>query len=256
MLQLPCVIINADDFGYSLEVNKAISESFDREIISSTSLMVNMDGFTDAVEIIGTNLPLRNNVGLHINLVEGVPLSDCIKKQKRFCDADGRFSYRRNRAIFSLSTDEKKALQIEVKSQIERALNNGIKISHVDSHHATHIEWGISQVVLNLLEDFQIKKVRIARNMGVKRSGLRELYKHSFNYFLRFKNFKGVDLFGDVDDFYYCLKTRTLQNKIVELMVHPIAASNGTIKDLDYENIKEKLTPVLEKYRIVGYSEL
>jgi chitin disaccharide deacetylase len=256
MFQLPCVIINADDFGYSLEVNKAISESFHREIISSTTLMVNMGGFPDAVEIIGTNPSLRNNVGLHINLVEGVPLSDCIKKQKRFCDTEGRFSYRRNRAIFSLTTDEKKALQIEVKAQIQRAVDNGIKISHVDSHHATHIEWGISQIVLNLLEDFKIKKVRIARNMGEKRSCLRELYKYSFNYFLRIKNFKGVDLFGDIDDFYYWLKTQNLQNKTVEIMVHPIAASNGTIKDLDYENMKEKLAPVLEKYRIVGYSEL
>ena len=256
MFQLPCVIINADDFGYSLEVNKAISESFDRQIISSTSLMVNMEGFTDAVEIIRTKATFRNNVGLHINLVEGVPLSDCIKKQKRFCDADGKFSYKRNRAIFSLSTDEKRALQIEVKAQIQMALNNGVEISHVDSHHATHIEWGISQVILNLLPDFQIKKVRIARNMGEKRSSLRELYKYSFNYFLRFKDFKGVDFFGDVDDFYYCLKTRKLQNKIVELMVHPIAATNGTIKDLDFDNMKEKLTPVLEKYRIVGYSEL
>jgi chitin disaccharide deacetylase len=256
MFQLPCVIINADDFGYSLEVNKAISESFDREIISSTSLMVNMEGFSDAVEIIRTKANCQNNVGLHINLVEGVPLSDCIKKQKRFCDADGKFSYQRDRAIFSLSTDEKRALKTEVKAQIQMALDYGIKISHVDSHHATHIEWGIGKVILNLLDDFQIKKIRIARNMGKKRSVLREVYKSGFNSFLKMKNFKGVDLFGDVDDFYYWLKNRKLQDKIVEIMVHPIAASNGTIKDFDFDNMKEKLTPVLEKYRIVGYSEL
>ena len=36
------MIINADDFGYSESVNKAISDCFERGLINRTTIMVNM----------------------------------------------------------------------------------------------------------------------------------------------------------------------------------------------------------------------
>jgi chitin disaccharide deacetylase len=254
--QTSLVIINADDFGYSKEVNNAICNSFDNGIISSTTLLVNMPGFKDAIEKINTNPLIKNNVGLHINLVEGFPLSDLIKKQKRFCDQSGKFAYQRNQAVFSLHADEKKAIEFEVKAQIERALDQGITISHVDSHHATHTEWSISKIILNVLGDYQIEKIRIARNLGAQRGRMKEMYKFAFNSYLRFKKFKGVDFFGDLEDFFYSFRNRDFDKKSIEIMVHPVAVENGIVRDLNCDNITEKLMPVLQKFRIVGYSEL
>ena len=189
------VIINADDFGLNEEVNKAISKSFESGIISSTTLLVNMPGFMDAVEKINTNLLLKNKVGLHLNLVEGFPVSDLIKRQKRFCDESGKFAYKRNRAVFSLDTNEKKAIESEIKAQIDRALKHDIKVSHIDSHHGVHTEWGISQIILGVMQDYNIRKIRIARNMGLKRDPFKEIYKIAFNSYLKFKKIKKVDLF-------------------------------------------------------------
>jgi predicted glycoside hydrolase/deacetylase ChbG (UPF0249 family) len=46
------IIINADDFGLSKPINKAILECFNNKYISSTSMIVNIEEpFKDAVEI-------------------------------------------------------------------------------------------------------------------------------------------------------------------------------------------------------------
>ena len=45
------IIINADDFGLNSSVNKAIVESFNNGLINSTTLMANMPGFEEAVEM-------------------------------------------------------------------------------------------------------------------------------------------------------------------------------------------------------------
>ena len=42
------LIVNADDFGMSAAVNKAILKAFQEKLISSTSIMANMPGFDEA----------------------------------------------------------------------------------------------------------------------------------------------------------------------------------------------------------------
>jgi predicted glycoside hydrolase/deacetylase ChbG (UPF0249 family) len=250
------IIVNADDFGVNEEVNRAILKSFELGIISSTTLLVNMPGFLDAVEIVNVNSSLKGNVGLHLNLIEGFPLSDLIKKQKRFCNKDGMFAYKRNQSVFSLHPDEKRAIGYEVKAQVDKAQKHGIPISHIDSHHSVHTEWGISQIILNVLADYKIKKIRIARNMGVRRNPAREIYKYAFNSYLKFRKFKGVDLFGDLEDFLYTIENGNFCNKKIEIMVHPIVAKNGAVMDFNGVDIKERLKCLLEKFQIKGYGEL
>jgi predicted glycoside hydrolase/deacetylase ChbG (UPF0249 family) len=250
------VIINADDFGYSQEVNEAICKSFEEGIISSTSLLVNMPGFADAVSRIHTHPLLQNGVGLHINLVEGTPTSDLIKKQKRFCSASEKFAYQRNKAVFHLGAEEKKALWVEVKAQVDRALSHGIPITHVDSHHGTHTEWGISRIILDVLKQYKIEKVRIARNMGARKDAFKEVYKSGFNAYLRLRRFKGVERFGDLEDFLFTSRQHCFGKEKIEIMVHPVAAENGTIRDLDCDDIKRKIKPILEQYTLKGYCQL
>ncbi|MEI3421302.1 MAG: ChbG/HpnK family deacetylase [Butyricimonas faecihominis] len=67
------VIVNADDVGMNHNVNLAIDYCFKKNIISSTTIMANMPGFDEAVKLacIGK---YDKYVGMHFNLVEGVPL--------------------------------------------------------------------------------------------------------------------------------------------------------------------------------------
>ena len=69
------MVINADDFGYSESVNKAISDCFEKGLINRTTIMVNMPQAEAASELARTN-GFFDKVGLHINLTEGKALSD------------------------------------------------------------------------------------------------------------------------------------------------------------------------------------
>ncbi len=72
------LIVNADDFGYSHDVNMAIVEAFEKGYITNTTIMVNMPGFDEAVEL-SKKYGFFDKVGLHLNLFEGVPLTGGIK---------------------------------------------------------------------------------------------------------------------------------------------------------------------------------
>ncbi|WP_141565564.1 ChbG/HpnK family deacetylase, partial [Anaplasma marginale] len=62
-------IVNADDFGISAEVNRAIVAAHDRGILTSTSLMVTGDAAAAAVELAKNRPELA--VGLHLVLCCG-----------------------------------------------------------------------------------------------------------------------------------------------------------------------------------------
>jgi len=67
------VIINADDFGWSAPLNRAIVEAHHCGILSSATLLTNFPGFDNAVELARQTPSL--GVGLHLNIVHGAPLS-------------------------------------------------------------------------------------------------------------------------------------------------------------------------------------
>jgi len=59
-----------------------------------------MEGFKDAVHLFHANKYLQENVGVHINLTEGYPLTEEIKKCKRFCNEYGLFIHQRKQSYF------------------------------------------------------------------------------------------------------------------------------------------------------------
>src|SRR5436853_6081101 len=105
-------IINADDFGASQELNQAISISFREGWINSASIMPTMFGFEDACGIVERN-HLCGQIGIHLNLSEGPPLTSAIARLPRFCDRNGIFHRRSGRlkqASVHLSAVEHRAL--------------------------------------------------------------------------------------------------------------------------------------------------
>ncbi|HEY8969641.1 MAG TPA: ChbG/HpnK family deacetylase, partial [Puia sp.] len=57
-------IINADDFGYSDAVNGAVLKCFQKWLVTSASLLVNMPGFEGAVELIHAHSLLTGKIGV------------------------------------------------------------------------------------------------------------------------------------------------------------------------------------------------
>jgi predicted glycoside hydrolase/deacetylase ChbG (UPF0249 family) len=66
------LIVNADDFGLTQGVNRAIVEAHGHGIVTSATLMVNAAAFEDAIQR-AESTP-RLSMGCHVVLVDGLPL--------------------------------------------------------------------------------------------------------------------------------------------------------------------------------------
>jgi chitin disaccharide deacetylase len=233
------IIVNADDYGYSLSVNRAILQSFQRCLITSTSLMANMAGFEDAIAMYHRQPLLQGKVGVHLNLTEGYSLSETIRRCPRFCNAEGQFIYRREQPIFFLSRQEKKAVFTELKMQLDRVLASGIAPAHLDSHHHVHTEWAIARIVRQLGREYSIGRIRLTRNMGRSGAFYKNIYKTIFNRWHR--GLSSTDYFGDIEDMHFSQNAHPRTGKLIEIMVHPLFSETGELVDMDRRNLQEKL---------------
>src|SRR5437868_4716499 len=113
------LIVNADDFGLSSQVNRAVAQAFERNLVSSATVMANMPSFEEACAMT-VERRWQRHVGTHLVLTAGDPLTDGIRRHQRFCDADGRFrSHRSGGRVLRLNGDERRALQEELAAQVD-----------------------------------------------------------------------------------------------------------------------------------------
>jgi hopanoid biosynthesis associated protein HpnK len=156
------LIINADDFGLTQGVNRAIVEAHGHGVVTSSTLMARGQAFDDAVE--RAKSESRLSVGCHVVLVDGLPVrggQTPTLADKKF--RDGRFYQNLNsfalRAFSGrIDADE---IEAEVTAQIHKLQAAGIAVSHLDTHKHTHI---FPQVLRPLLRAARACGVRAVRN--------------------------------------------------------------------------------------------
>lgn len=247
-MALSRLIVNADDFGISNAVNRAILTSMESGFVTSTSMMANMPGFDDAVTLIREHSFLAGKIGMHLNLTEGRPLSRPILDCPFFCNERGCFFYRRRHPLFRLSHKESTAVYIEMRMQLERVLASGIRPTHLDSHHHLHTEWGIAPLVCRLGREYGINRVRITRNTGRIPNYFKRIYKTIFNKWRLGSphDFRNTDYFGDIEDLRVSAGHERLEGKSIEIMVHPLFNEAGSLVDLDRRDLYQQLESILK----------
>src|SRR5213593_3812881 len=83
------LVVTADDLGLAPGVTKGILESHRRGVVRSTSLIVTADSSAEAAAQARMEPDLE--VGLHIDLVGGWPVSDPAAVRSLVDEEDGRF---------------------------------------------------------------------------------------------------------------------------------------------------------------------
>ena len=157
------LIVNADDFGLHPLINAGIIKGHQEGFITSTSLMPSAPCWQEAVRLAKENP--RLGIGVHLTLVGGVPSVLPKEQVSSLLDDDGLFlpdyvAFAKR----SYSGAVKKAeLEAELRAQLERALNCGVNITHIDSHQHTHVLPGINSLVLKLSNEYNIIRVRIPK---------------------------------------------------------------------------------------------
>lgn len=156
------LIVNADDFGLTSGVNRAIIEGHTRGAITSATLMANMPAFDAAVRLAKEHPSL--GVGLHINITQGRPVAETSRVASLLNDT-GEF-WGTSGAILKRMLAGKLKIEevvIELRAQIEKVLNVGLRLTHVDSHKHTHALPQICEAIVSTIKEYGINAVRAPR---------------------------------------------------------------------------------------------
>jgi len=250
------IVINADDFGKNEEVNQAILECFCKRYIDRTTLMVNMPYAEKAVQLAKEN-NFFDKVGIHLNLTSGEPLTVAIRSNPLFCDESGQFHAQFHQQLkYRLYMSDRDIMQIqeELIAQIQRYLGYGATLKHLDSHHHVHTDLPVLKALEPLLKKYEIKSIRIGRNLFRKESLGNCLYKRYYNSRLGTLHVSVTDYFGSYDDYVKYFEvpdkknTDFCRNYSVEIMVHPMYDEQGVLVDTVIP-MNEKYMKVLNDYR-------
>ena len=152
------LIVNADDFGLTAGVNRAIAEGNRRGVISSATLMANAQATEAAIDLAKAQPGLKT--GCHVVLIDGEPLAENLPSL-----TNGAARFRSRLREFAIAAVRKqivaKEIEREVEAQISRIQSSGITLTHVDSHKHTHM---FPHVLRPLLRAARARGIRAVRN--------------------------------------------------------------------------------------------
>jgi chitin disaccharide deacetylase len=157
------LIINADDFGMTCGVNRAIAEAHRAGVVTSATVMANEAAVDDAIALAGQNPSL--GTGCHVVLVDGSPLSQPEAVRSLIESRNGAGAqFRPGIAHLAIATLSAKVRSNEVHdeaaAQIQRLQSRGLSLSHVDCHMHSHILPVILRAVLTATREHGIRAIR------------------------------------------------------------------------------------------------
>jgi hopanoid biosynthesis associated protein HpnK len=154
------LIINADDFGLTSGVNRAIVELHHAGVLTSTTLMARAGATHEAIRLAHATPTL--GVGCHVVLVDGRPVlppqdvPSLVEKQT------GRFPVSLTAFGARLFTGRIRPAEIEAEAAAQIALlqDAGLRLTHVDTHKHTHMFPPVLEPVLRAARKAGIRAVR------------------------------------------------------------------------------------------------
>jgi len=155
------LIVNADDFGFTAGINRAIVEAHTHGIVTSSTLMANGRAFEDAVRS-ATTIP-RLSVGCHVVLIDGEPVLNADLSSLTTADSGGvRFrDGLKSFAVRALTGHlNPREIEAEASAQIRKLQSAGVSVSHVDTHKHTHLFPSVLRPLLSAARACGVRAVR------------------------------------------------------------------------------------------------
>ncbi len=152
--------MNADDFGLTSGVNRAIAELHRAGLVTSATMMARAEATEEAIELARAT-PLLG-VGCHVVLVDGDPVlapqaisSLASTRPGRFQPTLGNFL----RRLFA-GCIRSSELEAEAAAQIEFLLERGVALKHIDTHKHVHMFPAVLRPLLRAAKASGIRTVR------------------------------------------------------------------------------------------------
>jgi predicted glycoside hydrolase/deacetylase ChbG (UPF0249 family) len=239
------LVVNADDFGFTRDVNQGIIKAHREGILTATTIMAVGAAFDDAVRLARENPEL--DIGVHLVLVGQPPFPRTVAQLTRAVML-GRIR-----------------IYEELSAQVRRVLDAGLNPSHLDTHKHTHLLPPVLDVVARISQEFKIRWVRrpfdfpitprsiswrkhtVSRAFGVVRGRFeRVLSQHGCRWTDHFAGFQITGKFT-ADDVAKLI--RSLPEGSTEFMCHPgictaeLRAEHTRLKESREEELRALTAP-------------
>ncbi len=211
------LIVNADDFGFTRDVNQGIVHACREGILTATTLMATGAAFEDAVVLARENPDL--DIGVHLVLVGGPGYPATVAK-----------------LIQAMALGRIKVYD-ELARQVRKVLDAGIRPTHLDTHKHTHLLPPVLNAVARLAAEFKIPWVRRPFDLPLHASGVPwqiRIANGGFGFMRRrfhrvltsrgcstTDHFAGFRMTGRYDAAELALLIRSLPEGVTEFMCHP-----------------------------------
>lgn len=154
------LVVTADDAGLHPGMTAGAVAAYDGGIVTAVSVSPNGHAFDDAVARLRERPGL--DVGAHLTLVGEAPLSPAAEVRSllgrggRLLPAWPAFAW--GWLLGRIRPDE---TETELRRQIERLLDTGLSVVHLNAHQHLHVLPGLFELVLRLAEEHRIPWLRI-----------------------------------------------------------------------------------------------
>ena len=140
------LLVNADDFGFTPDVNQGIVKAHREGILTATTLMANGEAFDDAVRLACETPTL--DIGCHLVLISGSSL------------LTGKpYPATVPQLVAALARRQIRPYE-ELAAQVRRIVEAGIAPTHIDTHKHAHLAPPVLDAVARVAEEFGIRWVR------------------------------------------------------------------------------------------------
>lgn len=239
------LVVNADDFGFTRDVNQGIIEAHRDGILTAATLMATGAAFDDAARLARQNPSL--DIGCHLVLVGSAPFPETVA-QLAGAVALGRIH-----------------IYDELSAQVRRILDAGLRPTHLDTHKHTHLLPPVLDAVARISEEFGIRWVRrpfdfplqpggaglakraISGTLGLVRGRFeRVLARHGCR---STDHFAGFQLTGQFDAPALIRLIRALPEGSTEFMCHPgrctdeLRGANTRLKESREQELRALIAP-------------
>ncbi len=154
------LIVNADDFGLTAGVNRAVAELHAAGWVTSATLMARAGATAEAIEIARSTPTL--GVGCHIVLVDGAPVLPPERIPSLVDRRSGQFLPALSTFLPRLLTGRIDTAEIEAEAAAQIALLQigELELTHVDTHKHTHMFPAVLRAVLRAASAAGIRRIR------------------------------------------------------------------------------------------------
>lgn len=272
------VILHIDDMGYSHSSNAAAFELMDYGIASCGSVLVPAPWFFEAASICKKNP--KYDVGVHLTLTceydtyRWRALSS-VDTSTGLLDPQGCLWKTSEEAIAHITSE---AAESEMRFQIQKALDNGIHVTHIDTHMGTVMDPKFLPLYLKLAKEFNVpaflpkvtKPMLIAMGMGDSADFILKMFQELEAAGVPMLDQIIIDtggVFPNKTD-YYCKRFTEIKPGLTHLLFHAakmspellaIEPSFAEERDQDYRafldpRLKECITEL--NLKVIGYKKI